>query len=89
MALVEGVEQHRCRAKALLEAQDYAGAAAEGSRALGILPDLAAISIVRGHALLSPLLDAVMKDEATYLCRQDFKGAYEAFRDMKHSPAAA
>ena len=58
--LAEGIEEHNHKAKALLEARDFAGAAAEGSRALDVLPDLADISIVRGHALLAPLLDRVV-----------------------------
>ena len=41
--LTEGVESHTCRAKALLEAQDFEGAAREGSRGLDILPHLAGI----------------------------------------------
>uniref|UniRef100_A0A7S0LH77 Uncharacterized protein n=1 Tax=Coccolithus braarudii TaxID=221442 RepID=A0A7S0LH77_9EUKA len=81
--IAEGIEEHNHKAKALLEAGDFAGAAAEGSRALDVLPDLADISIVRGKALLAPLLDCLMTaDEGTksHICRQDFKGAYDAFR---------
>eukprot|EP00966_Prymnesium_polylepis_P201946 4678784-Prymnesium_polylepis.1 len=80
--LAGGVEQHAFRAKALLDAHDYKAAALESSRALDILPDLAEISILRGHALLSPLLDEAMSmgGGKMTLCRQDFKEAYEAFR---------
>jgi hypothetical protein len=78
--LTEGVEEFALRAKAKLEAQDYTGAAMEGSRALDILPNLAEISIVRGHALLSPLLDSLMGSNGTMPVREDFKGAYDAFR---------
>ena len=46
--LTEGIEEYAFRAKEKLEAQDYAGAAAEGDRALDILPNLAEISMTRG-----------------------------------------
>ena len=77
-----GVEERIFRAKALLEKEDYAGAAAEGAAALNVLPDLAELSIIRGLALLSPLLDAIRssEDDSVQICRQDFKPAYEAFR---------
>ena len=70
--LAESIEEYTHKAKALLEARDFAGAAPEGSRALDVLPDLADISIVRGHALLAPLLDRVMaEDEGTKSPRPD------------------
>jgi len=79
--LAEGVEEYAFRAKALFEAQDYAGAAREGSRALDILPDLAEVALLKGKALLSPLLDQAMSDDNTVrFTRMDFKPSYEAFR---------
>ena len=79
--LTEGVEEYAFRAKAKLDAQDYAGAAEEGNRALDILPNLADISITRGYALLKPVVNRVMNgDGSEHVCRQDFKGAYDAFR---------
>ena len=52
--LAAGVSRHTSRAKAMLEAEDYAGAVREGSRALDILPDLAEVAVVRAQALLCP-----------------------------------
>ena len=79
--LTEGIEEYAFRAKEKLEAQDYAGAAAEGDRALDILPNLAEISMTRGLALLRPVVNRVMNgDGSEHVCRQDFKGAYDAFR---------
>ena len=79
--LTEGVEEYAFRAKAKYEAQDYAGAAEEGKRALDILPNLAEVSITRGYALLKPVVNRVMNgDGSDSVCRQDFKGAYDAFR---------
>ena len=77
--LTELVEEHKFRANTLLDGGDFAGAAAEGSRALEVLPDLAAVSMVRGYALLKPLLARARRQDPT-LCQQDFKGAYDAFR---------
>ena len=78
--LADLVEEQVFRAKALLDKQDFAGAAAEGDRTLDILPHLAEVSIIRGHALLSPLLNAIRESVTPSVCRKDFKPAYEAFR---------
>ena len=75
------VREGAASAKEKLEAQDYAGAAAEGDRALDVLPNLAEISLTRGLALLRPVVNRVMTgDGSEHVCRQDFKGAYDAFR---------
>ena len=72
--------------KAMLEADDYAGAARDASRALDVLPDLAEVAVVRGCALLSPLLDRLMAGldnavlDTTPVKTEDFKEAYESFR---------
>ena len=77
--LTAGVEGYAFRAKALLDAHDFAGAVREGNRALDVLPHLAELSVVRGRALLSPLLDQLMNTERSW-SRDDFKDAWEAFR---------
>ena len=80
-SLAENVEQYASRARGLLEAHDFAGAAREGSRCLDILPDLAEVAVLRGNALLIPLVNQAMSDDNTKrFCRQDFKPAWEAFR---------
>ena len=73
------VEEHRRTAAAMVEAEDYAGAVRESSRALDILPDLAEVAVVRGRGLLCPLLDKLMEGTEP-ICQQDFKEAYDAFR---------
>ena len=72
--------------KQMLEADDYTGAARDASRALDVLPDLAEVAVVRGCALLSPLLDRLMAGldrsvlDTTPVKTEDFKEAYESFR---------
>ena len=88
-SIAEGVEAHRRTAAAMLEGEDYAGAVSEGQRALDILPDLAKVAVVRGRALLCPLLDRLYEEldkktgepgtAAVPLSHNDFKDAYEAF----------
>ena len=57
------LDDHASRARTMFEAQDYAGAALEGSRALEVLPDLADIAVMRGRALMVPLLDEISEAE--------------------------
>ena len=66
------------RAKQLLEAEDFAGAALEGAAALEVLPDLADVALTRGRALLDPLLDQMI--DGAVFDKLDFEEAYEAFR---------
>ena len=78
----------------MLDAKDYAGAALESSRALDNLPDLSNVSMLRGRALLLPLLDDLMSEGgAGAKDRLNFKEAYDAFRlavvmDPKNAEAA-
>jgi nucleotide-binding universal stress UspA family protein len=79
--LAESVESYAKNAKAMLAAQDFAGAAREGSHALEILPVLSQVATMRGHGLLTPLINRAMDDSNTYrFSRNDFKEPYEAFR---------
>ena len=81
----ETAAEQTLRAQAMIEAQDYAGAELEASRALGNLPDLANASAVRGRALLFPILEEMMEEQTesgsvSGFCRLDFKEAWDAFR---------
>ena len=88
------VEEYAQRTRAMLDAKDYAGAALESSRALDNLPDLSNVSMLRGRALLLPLLDELMSEGgAGAKDRLNFKEAYDAFRlavvmDPKNAEAA-
>merc|ERR1719424_585970 len=82
------MDESAFRAKAMLEAEDYAGAASESSCALdSSLPTLANVSLVRGRALLYPLLDQMASADGTVrmaqLAQMDpeaFKPAWDAFK---------
>ena len=78
------LEERAIRAKKMLEARDYAGAALEAKTALEILPELADVARMRGRALLDPLIDQMMTPEGTTADRlpdrSEFTKAYEAFR---------
>ena len=58
------LEEQLSRTKAMLDAEDYAGAADESAAALEVLPDLAEAARLRGRALLDPLLDQMLADRA-------------------------
>ena len=60
--LAAGVKEHASRAESLFEAGDYVAAAREGKHALDVLPDLAKVAVLRGRALLCPLLDRVFEE---------------------------
>ena len=72
------LEDRARKAKEMLEAEDYAGAATESAAALEVLPDLAEVARMRGRALLDPLLDQML--EGAVLDKSEFGEAYEAFR---------
>ena len=79
----EGAEECTTRTKAMYDAQDFAGAAREGTRALEI-SGLADVALMRARALLHPLIDpsnlAKHIEEATAPQRIDFEEAYVAYR---------
>jgi hypothetical protein len=71
------------RAKEMLEKKDYAGAALESGRALDALPDLSKVSVLRGRALMLPLLERMMREADAGEPRperSEFKPAWDAFR---------
>ena len=72
------LEEQLSRTKAMLDAEDYAGAADESAAALEVLPDLAEAARLRGRALLDPLLDQMLA--GAQLEPSEFGEAYEAFR---------
>lgn len=72
------LEEQLSRTKAMLDAEDYAGAADESAAALEVLPDLAEAARLRGRALLDPLLDQMLA--GAQLEPSQFGEAYEAFR---------
>ena len=59
---LRSAEEHAFRADSLLEAQDYAGAALEGERALDCLPLIARAALVRGRALLHPAMTKMVEE---------------------------
>ena len=74
------------RAEAFLQDEgNHAKAAEEAGRALDILPVLAKTAVVRGRALLAPLLQRIMAEGTvapegdTGFGAQDFKPAWDAF----------
>ena len=68
------------RAKAMLDAKDYEGAAREGSRALDtMLPGFADIAVVQGRALLLPLLDRARNTKPGERLDLDVDEAYDKF----------
>ena len=86
------LEEQLSRTKAMLDAEDYAGAADESAAALEVLPDLAEAARLRGRALLDPLLDQMLA--GAKLEPSEFGEAYEAFRlaavmDPEKATAAA
>ena len=75
------IQQARSRAKNLLEAEDFEGAALESAAVLEVLPELADIARMRGRALLDPILDQMI--DGTPLSTdptEELQAAYEAFR---------
>ena len=77
---MESAEAHAFQAHKLLKEDDYSKAAAEAGKALEVLPVLAQAAIVRGQALLAPLLEQIMsEDKSKVPDPQEFKPAWEAF----------
>lgn len=66
------------RLKQLLQDEDFDAAKRESAAALAVLPELADVALMRGRALLSPLLDNLIDGGA--VSKADFEGAYEAYR---------
>ena len=66
------------RLKQLLQDEDFDAAERESTAALTVLPELADVALMRGRALLSPLLDNLIDGGA--VSKADFEGAYEAYR---------
>ena len=77
------VEDYASRAKAMLEAQDYAGAMRESSSALEN-SGLAEVALMRARALFHPLVDQATAQkhvtEGTAPQRSNFEEAYVAFQ---------
>ena len=78
---MDSAESHAFRADKLLKEDDYIKAAFEADKALEVLPVLAQTAVVRGQALLAPLLEAIMDNDGKKVVPnlQDFKPAWESF----------
>ena len=81
---------HMLRAEACLANDDFAGALRSSSQGLANLPDVANLLVVKGRALLSPLLDRLMNDQPWR--REEFNEIWESFRlahlaDRSNAPA--